>query len=40
MYNEDTSEECSVNVQLLVDGTMSATTDMFGEEIVFILEAA
>lgn len=40
MYNEDTSEEYSMNVQLLVDGTMSATTDMFGEEIVFILEAA
>ena len=40
MYNEDTAEECTINVQLLVDGTMSATTDMFGEEIVFVLEAA
>ena len=40
MYNEETAEECTINVQLLVDGTMSATTDMFGEEIVFVLEAA
>ena len=40
MYNEETAEECTINVQLLVDGTMSATTDMFGEGIVFVLEAA
>ena len=39
MYNEETAEECTINVQLLVDGTMSATTDMFGEEIIFVLEA-
>ena len=39
MYNEDTSEECYMDVQLLEDGTMSATTDMFGEEIIFVLEA-
>ena len=40
MYNEETAEEYAMNVQLLEDGTMSATTDMFDEEIVFVLEAA
>lgn len=40
MTNTETSEEYTMNVQLLEDGTMSATTDMFGEEIVFVLEAA
>ena len=40
MTNTETSEEYTMNVQLLEDGTMSATTDMFGEEIIFVLEAA
>ena len=40
MTNTETSEEYTMNVQLLADGTMSATTDMFSEEIIFVLEAA
>ena len=40
MTNTEISEEYTMNVQLLADGTMSATTDMFGEEIIFVLEAA